>query len=46
MNTYAIKGVAIGCFIKADTKAEAERILYAPLTELLKNHTKIWFEKI
>lgn len=44
MNTYTVKGVAIQCFIKADTLEEAKRILSAPLIEVA-GKIEIWFEK-
>lgn len=35
MNTYTVKGKRIDCVIKADNKAEAVRILSAPLVEVM-----------
>lgn len=44
MQTFTIKGNAINLFIKAENKEEAEKIVFSPLTETVKNLSTVWFE--
>ena len=45
MKTFSIRGNAINLFIKADTKEAAAQILRAPLGEIAKHLTGVWFER-
>lgn len=45
MKTFAIKGNAINLFIKAESKEAAAHILRAPLREVMKHLTGVWFER-
>lgn len=45
MNTYTVKGKTLDCVIKANTKAEAVRILSAPLVEVLEALQGVYFER-
>lgn len=45
MTTYSIKGNAINLFIKAESKEAAEKILSAPLVEVLGKLPHVWFER-
>lgn len=45
MKTFSIRGNAINLFIKADTKEAAAQILRAPLGEITKHLTGVWFER-
>lgn len=44
MQTFTIKGKAINLFIKAESREEAEKIVFAPLMETAKNLSAVWFE--
>lgn len=45
MKTFSIKGNAINLFIKAESREEAAQILRAPLVEVMKHLTGVWFER-
>lgn len=45
MKTFAIKGNAINLFIKAGSREEATQIFRAPLGEIAKHLTGVWFER-
>lgn len=45
MKTFTIHGAAINLFIKAENKEEAARIFRAPLGEIAKQLTGVWFER-
>lgn len=45
MKTFAIKGNAINLFIKAESKEAAAQIFRAPLGEIAKHLTGVWFER-
>ena len=45
MGTYAIKGNAINLFIKAESREAAAQIVRAPLGEIAKHLTGVWFER-
>ena len=45
MRTFSIKGKAVNLFIKAESREEAARILRAPLLEVKKHLTGVWFEQ-
>lgn len=44
MQTFTIKGKAINLFIKAESKEAAEKIVFSPLTETVKQLSAVWFE--
>ena len=44
MKTFSIKGNAVNLFIKAESREAAEKILSAPLLEVAKDLTGVWFE--
>lgn len=45
MKTFSIKGNAINLFIKAESKEAASQIFRAPLGEIAKHLTGVWFER-
>lgn len=45
MGIYTIKGNAINLFIKAESKEAAAQIIRAPLGEIAKHLTGVWFER-
>lgn len=45
MQTFTVKGKALNLFITAESKEAAERIFSAPLLEVTKYLTGVWFEK-
>jgi len=45
MKTFAIKGNAINLFIKAESMEAAAQIIRAPLGEIAKHLTGVWFER-
>ncbi len=45
MKTFAIKGNAINLFIKAESREAAVQIVRAPLGEIGKHLTGVWFER-
>lgn len=45
MQTFTRKGNAINLFIKAESKEAAAQIIRAPLGEIAKQLTGVWFER-
>lgn len=45
MKTFAIKGNAINLIIKAESMEAAARIVRAPIGEIAKHLTGVWFER-
>lgn len=45
MQTFTVEGKAINLFIKAESREAAEKIFSAPLTEVTKYLTSVWFER-
>ena len=45
MKTFSIRGNAINLFIKAESKEAAAQIIRAPLGEITKHLTGVWFER-
>ena len=45
MKTFTITGNAVNLFIKAESKEAAAHILRAPLGEVMKQLTGVWFER-
>ena len=45
MRTFTVEGKAINLFITAESKEAAEKIFSAPLVEVAKNLTGVWFAR-
>lgn len=45
MQTFTVKGKAINLTITAESKEAAERIFSAPLMEVAKHLTGVWFTR-
>lgn len=45
MKTFEMQGNAVNLFVKAESKEAAEKIIFAPLTEVAKSLTGVWFER-
>ena len=45
LQTFTVKGKAINLFIKAESREAAERIFAAPLVEVAKQISSVWFER-
>lgn len=44
MKIFSIRGKAVNLFIKAESREEAARILRAPLLEVTRHLSGVWFE--
>jgi len=45
MKTFKVTGNAVNLCIKAENKEAAAHILRAPLTEVIRHLTGVWFER-